>query len=321
MAQSIFHLNTSNISSTIKKHENYITKEKDDGLWIVAPRGTKEIEFSLFDNETVDMKQVENNFLTDFLNIEASVPYELRGKLSLSEDSIDRSLLGKLTESILNFVNKYGLLGLLKENKGFVPKFKYQSETDKKIEILFKQRISNIADSLPTIPTVSTHINDKYYDWTDIEYGEPVQLFIDAVETLYRYTQSYKYFKENELSMTSNYISLFDEPIDENTTWADYFQSFGYSSYNIFDNPLQYKISIDCNSDGTIKMKYKSNSLFELICIYVIQDIFSSAQIIDNCRTCDRYFLKTNPKKIYCCETCKNYHNVNKLRGNKTKKY
>lgn len=325
MKKNIFSSEFISITAKIEKYsECKLAILDDDNYWIIAPSTSKLTPINIFENNIYNIEEVEHNFITDLLYIEQLIPSELRGKLHKCNYKLDQNLQEIINTAILEYINKYGFLGLISINKNADGSLNLKNRNSKEttIDSIFIEHSTSLYIDL----NLSSKLNHQYLKENayilpqnisvpkfNPHYAEPIYMILDAIEALYRFKMSWQFYSDNKFKPNDIFISIFDEPIDNTTTWEQYFNTFGYNKYDVFDKTTKYEIGLSCNSFN--KIHYTCKSLIDLVRLYLILDIVYNDQIISFCKTCGKPFIKTNPKKEYCSEACRSYYNVNKLRG------
>ncbi|EKQ57254.1 MULTISPECIES: hypothetical protein [unclassified Clostridium] len=328
MKDNIFSTEFYSITSELEKYsECRLDKLSNDMYGIVAPTNSKLIPINIFENNIYNTEEVEHNFIVDLLNIEMLIPSNMRGKLHKYNYKLDESLEISINSAILEYINNYGFLGLITLTKNNNGKFDLINRNYKETKSNYYGNIlSNVQINRYKDLKLSNsegfredfYILPKNIPTNEFIYAEPVYMILDAIESLHRFKKSWEFYLDKQLKPEDKFNSLFDEPLKDIETWGEYFSTFGYNKYNVFENTTNYKIGLEFNKH--INMSYTCKSLIDLIRLYLILDIVFKDQAISFCKTCDKMFIKTNPKKEYCSDTCRSYYNVNKIRGKRNVK-
>ncbi|WP_153064132.1 CGNR zinc finger domain-containing protein [Vallitalea guaymasensis] len=318
------------ICGTWKKYNNYRIEKQYD-------------EWSIFADETSGYSEYDPysfypNILKDFLNLEKCIPPSLRGKLFTIDFDLQcieeaksqltaskQKKLDDLMNSIEAFVIKYGMLGI-SEHKQNNPNIQTSShEEAKAFDILLSNKYS--FENLPSIMhnniNVSTTTNKTFLK----KNKEKISVFLDALDMLYRHNFSWLQFKKHDFKPYDKWQSYFDEPLDPDLTWNDYFSSFGYSKYQLQSYNLEYQIKFEF--DCSWKLNYNCNSLLGALCLMNLYDMIEIYRNVGICERChlafvrnslttkDKDYERNSYKSRYCSDTCSSYVRVKRHRDKK----
>ncbi len=271
------------LSATIKKFSRYETIEGTFGKrYIVPVEGAKLVSGI---NPFMDFERFFKDFM-GIVNVKDGNDYS---KL-LSEDMLNDSPVdNNIENAILNFVSKYGLLGLKK--KAIRP-------------------LSTLVGKIPTEDEIQEQIfiNNSFYprkakedekflftrqeNLPSVEYGESVKSIFEFYKDMYRFIDNWSRHKDAlKLLYKSNYDEL-NPPTLNNSSWMDYFRMFYAENINI---------GFDFEKDS-LKLQLVNMELFEIIQLAVLLNFTDRRHRLKICRYCKNPYFETSYNTKYCDE-------------------
>ena len=240
-------------------------------------------------------KDFEESILIDLLNI---------GKLAFyNENDIEKS--------VLDFVNKYSTLGLIKDlhlNKYFF--------LDDKIVLKDYNYIGN--SDLTTVVDRKKYFKLFFPTCDDSHIKELINEVTKLAET--PAMEKYILSDINKLLAGSN---LYCEPLDMFIQYAKYLYSLlnnisNENNYNIDELLKQFEINnikMSLSRKETLVVEFQITCLKQYIDYYFAKTVAKDVNLLKICRFCNKAFLAVNPKAEYDTPQCKNKANVYKSRA------
>ncbi len=273
-----------------------ICVNSDDQDCIIPVKDSAIRNYNPFEHST------PSELLRDFLSIEMVIPENFRHNADplFQYDKWDENVKRNVNNAILEFVKKYGLLGLFLKD--------YESrltEISNYIEGYFpRESYLTYFKRLPK----SFQENDKFdeYRLQPIEnkkfwygYAEPVVSILTHIKLI-----------SNKMNIWNDFIHSKAQPYDympnSNKTWEEKINEFGVGPIYLF-----------MSFYDVWQYKWNYNSLIDAMGIMVINNCINKESQVRICEDprCKKPFISTNPKQTFHSKQCAGKYRQDKLRG------
>lgn len=252
-------------------YSEYEIRENKQGERVVIPTRTAQLE-------TYDPTENTEEILTTLLNT---------GR-SMKEATIE-----KTEELILNFVNQYGLLGIIAElplNKDF-----------------YNHELVFIDDNLFTASGVMA---TKDFEDLFFEKGKP------------KITKSFNltdYIKSKNHSEPITWIAEYIHELYEVLLLSVKYKTEPESVSFLLNDRLKTNIRYRLTVTDKIQMQYEFHSLMGILNFTMANLLSAEGAPLKICKHCQKAFISQNKRAEFCSERCRNQFNVYKSRA-KTKR-
>lgn len=310
------------------KAQEYELIQNSDGLDYIVPVGDVFEEYNPFD--------VEKELIHAFTDILVNVPreYENFDDASYYYNLSDKEKK-KIGKSVLKFVKKFGLLGLI----NFLPS---SSEADEKKGMYYKLPLEHLPDLLEFVPQFSFYrgLNTKDNRLTSTEKNYLMYSFVGTFfpESLYRKQVMkiaeilYKNQSGEGISRQSVFRKAYSEPVYLILNTAHKLFAFIKSITKLKNDPNRIKdvfedllklrssdVSLGLTFDQKIRLRWKFNSLVDAMIIILCMNAITEKQNVKTCEKCRRVFMTPTAIAKYCSTSCGNAARVQRHRKKKEK--
>jgi hypothetical protein len=237
------------------------------------------------------MEQIQDIVL-DILNIGRCIAFK-----KLSDENIERA--------VLNFVRKYGLLGVMTDipmNDNFIE----LEETYINKSCFFSAGKAKTTDYLEMFFPFDKKIGERKLNAISIATltnRDPAFEFVFSVG----YSEKMTWFATYCYEMFRYFISCIEyNHVDDN--------QLNYAHRENINSFYKHKIRYSVTATDKVELVWDFASLKAMIDMYFISNVTGDEQPIKLCKHCGKVFFSTNNRSEFCTPRCRNQWNVYKSR-------